>query len=216
MQQNENIQETVFCDANHPAVSHLAKQLANGETDPRKITEVVFKHVRDNIRFGFDAVQVKASETLAKGYGVCWNKALLMVALLRSNRIPARLAYNPVKREFMMPAMGEAIQTLPEIMNHCFVQVRLDGEWIAIDATLDKGTYQKLFVPHKVAWGIDWNGREEMQLYTENIAGAVGCFEDIDGAIRQNVGYTLPMPTPSEAEAVFGPANEQMWQAVDH
>jgi transglutaminase-like putative cysteine protease len=214
MQQDENIQETVFCDANHPVVSRLAEQLANGETDPRKITEAVFKHVRDNIRFGFDAVQVKASETLAKGYGACWNKALLMVALLRSNRTPARLAYNPVKREFMMPAMGEAIQTLPEIMNHCFVQVRLDGEWIAIDATLDKGTYQKLFVPHKVAWGIDWNGREEMQLYTENIAGPVGCFEDIDGAIRQNVGYTLQMPTPSEAETVFGPANEQMWQAV--
>lgn len=215
MKQDENIQETVFCDANHPAVSRLAKQLADGETNPRKITEAVFKHIRDNIRFGFDVVQVKASETLAKGYGACWNKALLMVALLRSNKIPARLAYNPVKREFMTPAMGEAVQTLPEIINHCFVQIRLDGEWISIDATLDKGTYQKLFVPHNVAWGIDWNGREEIRLYTESIAGPVDFFEDIDAAIQQNVGNEMPLPPPSEAEAFFRPANEQMWQAVD-
>ena len=216
MQQDVNTQETVFCDVNHPAVSRLAKQLADGETNPRKITEAVFNHVRDNIRFGLDVVQVKASETLAKGYGVCWNKALLMVALLRSNRIPARLAYNPVKREFMMPAMGDAVQTLPEIMNHCFVQVLLDDKWISIDATLDKAIYQKLFVPHKVAWGIDWNGRDEVRLYTESIAGPVDFFENIDAAIQQNVGYTMPLPQPSEAEAFFGPANEQMWQAVDN
>lgn len=216
MQKLENTDETVFCDVNHPAVSRLAKQLAKGETNSRKIAEAVFKHVRDNIRFGFDIVQVKASETLAKGYGVCWNKALLMAALLRSNRIPARLAYNPVKREFMLPAMGEAIRKLPETMNHCFVQVRLDGKWISIDATLDKATYRKLFVPHKVAWGIDWNGWEEMRLYTENIAGQVTIFEDIDAAIRQNVGNTMPLPPPSEANAVFGPTNDQMWRTVDN
>lgn len=207
------IQETTFCDFNHPAVSILAKKLANGEIDARKITEEVFKHVRDNIRFGFDLVQVKASETLAKGYGACWNKALLMVALLRSNKIPARLAFNPVKREFMRPTMGEACQTLPETINHCFAQVQLDGEWITVDATLDTPTYQKLFVPHNVAWGIDWNGKEDLRLYTENIAGPVDFFEDIDTAIQQNVGNL--MPPPSEAEAFFGPANQQMWQAIN-
>lgn len=208
------IQETTFCDVNHPAISSLAKKLANGETNTRKITQSVFKHVRDNIRFGFDIVQVKASETLAKGYGVCWNKALLMVALLRSNKIPARLAYNPVKRDFMRPAMGDAIQTLPETINHCFAQVQLDGEWIAIDATLDDATYHKLFAPHNVAWGIDWNGKEDVRLYTENIAGPVDFFEDIDAAIQQNAGNSMPLPPPSEAEAFFGPVNQQMWQAV--
>lgn len=209
-----SIRETTFCDFNHPAISSLAGKLADGETNTRKITQSVFQHVRDNIRFGFDSVQVKASETLAKGYGVCWNKALLTVALLRKNKIPARLAYNPVRRDFMRPAMGDAVQTLPEIMNHCFAQVQLDGEWIAIDATLDIATYQKLFAPHHVAWGIDWNGREDIRLYTENIAGPVEFFEDIDAAIRQNVGISMPLPAPSEAEAFFGPANQQMWQAV--
>jgi transglutaminase-like putative cysteine protease len=200
---------TFFCDFNHPAVSSLARKLASGETDHRKITEAVFQHVRDNLRFGADSVQVKASETLTKGYGACYNKALLMIALLRSNHIPARLAYYPVKREFMRPAIGEACTIMQEPFNHCFVQVQLDDRWISIDATLDARTYQKLFAPHGVAWGIDWNGKDDMQLYADNIAGPAGYFEDMDSAIRRNVGNVLP------ADAMFEPINQQMWRAID-
>lgn len=208
-----NLQATVFCDFNHNSVSSLAKMLAGDETDAGKITQAVFKHVRDRIRFGFDLVQVKASQTLAKGYGVCWNKALLMVALLRANQVPARLAFNPVRREFMQPVMGEACQTLPETINHCFAQVHLDGDWICVDATLDAATYEKLFVPHGVAWGIDRKGGEDLRLYTENIVGAVETIEDIDEAIQRDVGNL--MPPPSEAELLFGSVNQQMWQAID-
>lgn len=209
----ENIQETVFCDFNHIAVSSLAKKLAGDETDPGKITEAIFKHVRDNIRFGFDLVRVKASETLEKGYGVCWNKALLMVALLRANQVSARLAFNPVKREFMRPVMGEACQTLPETINHCFAQAHLDGGWLCVDATLDAATYEKLFIPYGVAWGIDWNGTEDLRLYAENIVGPVQYIENIDAAILRDVGNV--MPPPSDAELFFKSVNQQMWQAID-
>lgn len=208
-----NIQETVFCDFNHTAVSNLAKKLAEDETDTGKITQAVFKHVRDNIRFGFDLVQVKASQTLEKGYGACWNKALLMVALLRANQVPARLVFNPVQREFMKPVMGEACQTLPDTINHCFAQVHLDSDWVCVDATLDAATYEKLFLHSGVAWGIDWNGTEDLRLYTESIVGPVECIEDIDAAIQQDVGNVIP--PPSEAELFFGSVNQQMWQAID-
>ena len=207
-----HIQKSVYCDFDHPAVSRLAMDLAKGKADPLNVTLAAFKHIRDNIRFGFDLVRVKASETLAKGYGVCYNKSLLLVALLRSNKIPARMAYNPLKREFMRPAMGEACQTLTETFNHCFTQVQLNGKWVAVDSTLDTSTYQKLFKPHQVSWGIDWDGEKDMQLYTEHIAGPAVVIEDIDAAIQQDVGNILP--PPSEAEAFFGPANQQMWQAV--
>ncbi len=208
-----NIQETVYCDFNHAAVSSLAKKLAGDGIDAGKIAQAVFKHVRDNIRFGFDLVQVKASQTLEKGYGVCWNKALLMVALLRANQVPARLASNPVQREFMKPVMGEACQTLPETINHCFAQVHLDSDWICVDATLDAATYEKFFVPHGVAWGIDWEGKEDLRLYTESIVGPVESIENIDAAVLQDVGNV--MPPPAEAELFFGSVNQQMWQAID-
>jgi transglutaminase-like putative cysteine protease len=207
-----HIQKSIYCDVDHPAVSSSAKDRANNESDPAMVTRLIFKHVRDNIRFGFDLVRVKASETLTKGYGACWNKALLLVALLRSNKIPARMAYNPVNREFMRPAMGDACQTLVEPFNHCFTQVQLNGKWVTADATLDTPTYRKLFLPYQVSWGIDWDGKIDMQLYTEHIAGPVVVIEDIDAAILQNVGNVLP--PPSEAEAFFRPANQQMWQVV--
>lgn len=136
-----------------------------------------------------------------------------MVALLRANQVPARPVFNPVKREFMMPVMGEACQTLPETINHCFAQARLGSNWICVDATLDSATYEKLFVPHGVAWGIDWNGTKDLRLYTDNIVGPVEYIEDIDAAIQRDVGNS--MPPPSEAELFFGSVNQQMWQAID-
>ncbi len=206
------LQRSIYCDFDHPAVAALAKNLADGEPDPARVTLAAFKHIRDHIRFGLDLVQVKASETLAKGYGVCWNKSLLLVALLRCSKIPARMAYNPVKREFMRPAMGEACQTLTETINHCFTQVQLNGRWATVDATLDAPTFNSLFLPHQVSWGIDWDGRQDMQLYSEHIAGPVTVIEDIDAHIQQDMGNVLP--PPSEAEAFFEPANQQMWKAV--
>jgi transglutaminase-like putative cysteine protease len=205
--------KSVYCDFDHPAVAALAEDLAKGQPDPVETTLAAFKHIRDSIRFGYDLVRVKASETLSKGYGVCRNKSLLLVALLRCNKIPARMAYYPLKREFIRPAMGEACQTLAEPFNHCFTQVQLNGRWIAADATLDNPTYKKFFLPCQVSWGIEWDGQQDMQLYGEHIAGPAVVIEDIDAAIRRDMGNVLP--PPSEAEAFFGPANQQMWQAVD-
>jgi len=186
------IQKSFYCDFDHPAVSGLAKDLAKGGSDPLRVTETVFGYVRDNILFGSDSVQVKASETLSKGYGVCNNKSLLLVALLRSNKIPSRMAYYPVYREFMRPAMGEACKTLPETIKHCFTHVLLNRRWVAIDATLDMGTYQKFFRPCHVSWGIDWDGKKDMQLYTEHIAGPVVIIGDIDAAIQQDMRDAVP------------------------
>jgi hypothetical protein len=87
-----------------------------------------------------------------------------------------------------------------------------NGKWVAVDATLDTSTYRKLFKPHQESWGIDWDGEKDMQLYSEHIAGPVVVIEDIDAAIEQDMGNLLP--PPSEAEAFFGPAIHQMWQAV--
>ena len=110
--------------------------------------------------------------------------------------------------------MGEAVETLPETINHCFAQVQLGDTWIAVDATLDAPTYRKLFVPHNVSWGIDWNDAKDLRLYTENIAGPVDFFEDIDAAIQRNVGNSISLPPPAESEAFFGPVNQQMWRTV--
>jgi transglutaminase-like putative cysteine protease len=209
--ETKTLQETFYCDFSHTSIKVLSQQLSEGETDPRKLAEKIFLYVRDQIKFGLDLTKVKASETLVKGYGPCWSKALLMMALLRCNHIPARLGYSVVTREFMKLLLGdEFIKELHDTENHCFVLVGLDGQWIAVDPTLDIRTYNKFFVPAGVNWGIEWNGKDNMQLYTENIVEPLNCFEDIDAALNANLGYE--MPSPEDIDARFGPSNQHLWQ----
>ena len=161
--------------------------LVKASKDPNELTKDIFMFVRDKIIFGGDHWQVKASETLKKGYGACWNKNLLMIALLRYYKIPSRLKANPVKNDFMKSAMGAAYLTVSNPFYHCFTEVYLDGRWIAVDSTLDKNTYDTFFMPRNVDWEIDWNGTSDMQLYTESIVGPAVLYSDIDRALIFNL-----------------------------
>lgn len=94
------LQQTFYCDNGHPDIQTVAASLRSDEKDPVAITARTFYFVRDSVAFGFDLFQRKASDTLKRGYGACWNKSLLLTALLRSNQIPAQFGSIPVKRTF--------------------------------------------------------------------------------------------------------------------
>jgi hypothetical protein len=49
-----------------------------------------------------------------------------------------------------------------------------------------------------------------MRLYTENIVGPIDYFENIDAALRQNLGYMIR--SPEEAALIFELRNRRMWQ----
>ena len=181
------LKETYFCDYNHNAIRSTANDLFQPSKDPIELTKDIFMYVRDGIIFGGDHWQVKASETLQKGYGACWNKNLLLIALLRYYKIPSRLKANPMKNDFMKPAMGAAYLTVSNPFYHCFTEVYLDGRWIVIDPTLDKNTYHTFFMPRNVDWGIDWNKIDNMLLYTESIMGPAELYTDIDQALIFNL-----------------------------
>ncbi len=181
------LKETYFCDYNHNAIRSMANDFVQASKDPIEQTKNIFMFIRDKIIFGGDHWQVKASETLQKGYGACWNKNLILIALLRYYKIPSRLKANPMKNDFMKPAMGASYLTVSSPFYHCFTEVYLDGRWIAIDPTLDKNTYHTFFMPRNVDWGIDWNGTSDMRLYTESIAGPAESYTDIDRALIFNL-----------------------------
>lgn len=182
-----HLRETYFCDYNHNAIRSMANDFAKTLKDPIELTKSIFMHVRDGIIFGGDHWQVKASETLQKGYGACWNKNLLFIALLRYYKIPSRLKAHPMKNDFMKPAMGAAYLMVSSPFYHCFTEVYLNERWIAVDPTLDKNTYHTFFMPRNVDWGIDWNGISDMRLYTESIVGPAESYTDIDRALIFNL-----------------------------
>lgn len=185
---NNDLKETDYCDFSNPNIRDLAVQLQHGISDPREITRRTFNHVRDGIPYGFDLFRRKASETLEKGYGVCWNKSLLLIALLRCNLIPARFGSIPVSRKFVKPTAGFVYVFTNSPYNHCIAQVCLDNKWITLDTVLDKQTFETCYLSQNVEWGIDWDGANDCQLYKEHVLGSAEIHKDIDKTINSKVG----------------------------
>ncbi len=205
----EALRETVYCDHGHQRLQAIAAGLRAGDADPFTIARKTFYFVRDRFPFGFDLYRRKASETLRRGYGVCWNKALLLVALLRSNQIPAQFGSVPVKRTFVEPAIGAWHRLANDPFNHCLVRAYVNQRWFILDAVLDQKTFAAFYQPRGVAWGIDWNGADDVRLYTEYVVGPPVFYPDLDVALKGKVGnYELPPPL-----AALGNwwVNKRMW-----
>jgi len=186
------VQETFFCDFGHKEIQSRAEELRKGKNGQTELAKAVFDYVRDEILFGFDQYQVKASDTLQKGYGMCSNKALVMVAFLRYLRIPSRLSHIPIRRDFLKLLWGSWYLTMAKKLNHVVAEVYLNEKWIAVDPTLDQKSYENLYLPLGIHWGIDWNGIDDSLLFKEHIAGSVEPYSDIDKALRSNADNTLP------------------------
>ncbi len=189
---------TYFCDHEHPEIESLARTLEHETETPAEYVKKVFFHVRDTILFGVDLWQVKASQTLSRGYGACYNKNLLMMALLRNRSIACRLKANPMKNSFTRPSAGEGYKVLSNPFYHCFTDVLLCENWISLDPTLDKRTYDTFFKPLNPGWSIDWKKNGMPPLYSESIIGPPETYDDIDKALKYNLNsYILFKHTPS-------------------
>ena len=207
--------ETYYCDYSHPAISELPRKLAmDSNTEDIDIIEKIFLFVRDRIAFGGDHWQVKASETLLKGYGACYNKNILMIALLRAVNIHSKLMANPMHKSFTKPSVGGIYVLFSDPFYHCYTQVLIGGQWIALDPTLDRTTYATFFEPAGVDWGIDWDGTADMRLYSESIAGPPREYLDIDGALNDHLdSYFLFRHEPKFlCGAWLSIGNKQMWK----
>jgi transglutaminase-like putative cysteine protease len=183
----EDLAETVYCDHSHPAIQNLSDQFTQSSTDPADLVSKVFLFVRDSIAFGGDHWQVKASKTLAKGYGACFNKNLLMIAILRAAKVPSKLMANPLKKTFTKLSAGSACHFFSDPFFHGFTKVLIDGQWKALDPTLDRRTYEAFFKPARVTWKIDWDGTTDMLLYSESVVGPSREINNIDEALNNNV-----------------------------
>lgn len=212
----DQLAKTVYCDHSHPAIRKLSDQFTQISTDTADQVEQVFLFVRDSIVFGGDHWQVKASETLAKGYGSCFNKNLLMIAILRAAKIESKLMANPLKNTFTKPSVGSLCRFFSDPFYHCFTSVLINGQWKSIDPTLDRKTYEAFFKPAGVNWQIDWDGTNDMLLYSESVAGPPQEFDQIDEALNNNLNsYFLFRHEPSFLRNIWlRIGNMNMWRKV--
>ena len=204
--------ETVFCDYRNPAVRSLAEEVPAEGKSHEELAKAAFLLLRDKIAFGFDLWQVKASATVRKGYGMCSNKALAFVAVLRHHGIPSRLAYVRMKRDGLNPAWGRMGIMMSKALNHVIAEVCLDGKWVPVDLTLDQKTYASLFAPTGVTWGIDWDGSTPCLLFQEHLLGPVVSYTVVDEALQEDAGNRAP--PKALGEWTMGYLNKRMWPRV--
>ncbi len=182
-----DLMKTYYCDYASEGIEKVAKNFLIYKQDTRKLVTKIFLFVRDRIVFGGDLWKVKASETLKKRYGACYNKNLLLIALLRHHGIPSKLCANPMPKDFNKAPMGFGYVTVSTPFYHCFTKVLIDGKWVDIDPTFDKNTYNTFFAPLNVNWSIDWDGFNNMLLYKGKAMGNPTIYYDIDSALEKNL-----------------------------
>ena len=132
-----------YSNHDHPAIIAKAEQLCEGAILPIEKAEKLFHFVRDEIEFGFPSRadqwnEMKASEVLGLGKGYCNTKATLLVALCRAVGIEARVHYGKIDAEIMRGILPWfAFPFLPRLVDHSWTEVRLNGEWKAMDSYIN-------------------------------------------------------------------------------
>jgi len=164
----EYLQPSELCDFDRsPEIKAKALELTENCSTARQQFRRLFGFVKE-LPYGLEDWDVAASETLAKGWGMCSGKSNLLVALLRSLRIPARYRVYRIKAEVNLwievtaeRALLQRLGAAPSEQDHVDCEVWL-GKWHpcdpARDTSLERGM-KALGVPLKREIIPDASGR---------------------------------------------------------
>jgi len=139
----EYLQSSELCDFDRsPEISAKAKELTIGCNTKRQKFPRLFGFVKE-LPYGLEDWDVTASETLAKGWGMCSGKSNLLVALLRSVGIPARYRVYRINAEVGLwtkvtdqSELARRLGPAPSQQDHVDCEVWL-GKWVACDPARD-------------------------------------------------------------------------------
>jgi hypothetical protein len=122
---------TAMIQSDDPSIVAMAARCCGEETDPWKIALALEKCVHDSIeRKDFSKSFASASEVAKELRGDCTEHSVLLAALLRAKKIPARIASGLV---YVETADG------PMMGYHMWNEAYIGERWIPLDAVLGQG-----------------------------------------------------------------------------
>lgn len=122
---------TAMIQSDDPAIVAMAARCCGEESDPWKIALALEKCVHDSIeRKDFSKSFASASEVAKELRGDCTEHSVLLAALLRAKKIPARVASGLV---YVETADG------PMMGYHMWNEAYIGERWIPLDAVLGQG-----------------------------------------------------------------------------
>jgi hypothetical protein len=137
------LQPGELCDFDRsPEIGLKAKELIAGSRKRLEMFESIFGFVKE-MPYGLEDWDLKASDILRKGWGMCSGKTNLLVAMLRSAGIPARYRVYKIKADSKLwNKLGEGnknagrLSELGDERDHVDCEVWL-GKWMDCDPGRD-------------------------------------------------------------------------------
>jgi transglutaminase-like putative cysteine protease len=146
------LQASALCDFDRSqALRNKAAELIGGCRNREERFTKIFAFVKE-LPYGLEDWDLKATQTLKKGWGMCSGKTNLLVALLRCAGIPARYRIYRIKADVSLwqqvgkeSGKAERINELGETRDHVDCEVWL-GRWVDCDAGRDSAMEQGLLM----------------------------------------------------------------------
>jgi hypothetical protein len=129
-----DVAPNALIESDAPAVVALARAAAPSERDPWKVAIALEKLVATHVQSDdFATALGTAAEAARTRKGDCTEHAMLLAAVCRARKIPARVAIGLIY--FDPPNKPEQ----RGFAYHMWTKVSINGQWISIDATLGQG-----------------------------------------------------------------------------
>ena len=128
------LKPTYFIDSNSPAIIEYANTTCHGKDNDIDRAIALYYGVRDDIRYDPYSVEdkresVRASSVLKRKAGFCVAKAVLLAAVLRSQKIPTRLGFADVKNHLVTQRL-KALMESDLFIYHGYIEVFLNDKWV--------------------------------------------------------------------------------------
>jgi hypothetical protein len=200
------LRATELCDFDRDkAIVEVTRRLTEACSGQRERFDRVYQYVKE-LPYGLEDWDVRASETLKKGWGMCCGKTNLLVAMSRVLLIPARYRVFRIRAERKLLAraveedsgLAAQLGDLPAEQDHLQCDANLDG-WETYDPSRDTAFEDGL-------------RRLDIPLEREPVS-------DVDGAVHYTILVSIDewagerqrsRRFREQREAVFARVNEQI------
>jgi len=146
----EYLRPTRFIDSDHPNVIAFAERVAGSMGSDLERATALYYAVRDEFRYDPYRIDLRpeamrASATLARGYGFCIAKSVLLAAAARVHGIPARLGFADVRNHLTTERLRRSMGT-DVFVYHGYAELLLDGRWVKATPAFNRSLCERFGV----------------------------------------------------------------------
>jgi hypothetical protein len=205
-QMERYLKATATIDCETSSVKEKAQSLTDGEEQIVEKAKHLFYFVRDEIKYNpYSALYpIQASATLERGSGFCVQKAVLLVALARSAKIPSRLGFVDIRNHILPEKLAKMLGT-DLFVYHGYAELYIERKWVKATPTFDLAMCQgNRIIP------VEFDGKNHAMFHSHNLDGKL----HIEYVCQHGHYEDLPLNDMLDAcIRVYGPKFLESWKA---